>query len=91
MESGVHSSLHSNCDHQIICARFNLKIYYPLPYEREIWHYKKANIDLIQQEIREFNWSWAFHRKNINEKVSILNNTINNVLQMKIVPTKREL
>ena len=30
--------------------------------------------------IREFNWERAFHRKNINEKVSILNNTINNVL-----------
>ena len=80
MESGVHSSLHSNCYHQIIYARFNLKIYYPPPYEREIWHYKKANSDLIQQVIGEFNWERAFHRKNINEKVSILNNTINNVL-----------
>ena len=38
------------------------------------------NIGLIQQAIREFNWERAFHRKNINEKVSILNNTINNVL-----------
>ena len=36
MESGVHSSLHSNCHHQTVYARFNLKIYYPLPYEREI-------------------------------------------------------
>ena len=80
MESGVHSSLHSNCHHQIIYARFNLKIYYPPRYEREIWHYKKTNIDLIQQAIREFNWERAFHRKNINAKVSISNNTINNVL-----------
>ena len=56
------------------------KIYYSPPYKREIWHYKKANIDLIQQAIREFNWERPFHRKNINEKVSILNNTINNVL-----------
>ena len=38
------------------------------------------NIDLIQQAIHDFNWERAFHRKNINEKVSILNNTINNVL-----------
>ena len=36
MESGVHSSLHENCHNQIIYAKFNLKIYYPLPYEREI-------------------------------------------------------
>ena len=80
MESGVHSSLHWNFCHQITYARFNLKIYYPFPYEREIWHYKNANIDLIQQAIRDFNWERAFHTKNINEKVPILNNTINNVL-----------
>ena len=80
MESGVYSSLHSNCHHQIIYARFSLKIFYPSTYEPEIWHYKKANIDLIQQAIPEFNWERAFHRKNINEKVSILNNTINNAL-----------
>ena len=36
MESGVHTSLHKNCHHQIIYAKFNLKIYYPPPYEREI-------------------------------------------------------
>ena len=80
MESDIHPSLHSNCHYQIIYVRFNLKIYYPPPYERAIWHYRKANVDLIQQAIREFNWKRPFHRKNINEKVSILNNTINNVL-----------
>ena len=36
MESGEHSSLLENCHHQIIYAKFNLKIYYPPPYEREI-------------------------------------------------------
>ena len=97
MESGVHSSQHLNYQYQIIYTRFNLKIYYPpahpfhspppLPnYEHEIWHYKKANIDLIQQAIREFNWKRAFHGMNINEKVSILNNTINNVLSFPASP-----
>ena len=80
MESGVHSSLYSNCHHQIIYGRFNLKIYYPHPYEHQIWHYKKAKIDLIQQAIHEFNWERDFDGKNIHEKVSILNNTVNNLL-----------
>ena len=31
MESGVHSSLHQNCQHQIICAKINLKVFYPPP------------------------------------------------------------
>ena len=31
LESGVYHSLHQNCHHQIIFAKFNLKVYYPLP------------------------------------------------------------
>ena len=37
MEFGVRSSLHSNCHHQIVIARINLKMCYPPPYELEIW------------------------------------------------------
>ena len=36
IESGVHSSLHSNCHHHITFAKFSLKIHYPPPYEREV-------------------------------------------------------
>ena len=51
MASGVHPSLHPSCHHQIIYAKFNLKIYYPPPYEREVWHYQEANIDAIRTAI----------------------------------------
>ena len=51
MESGVHSSLHANYHHHITFAKFNLKIHYPPPYEREVWHYQKANVDQIRQAI----------------------------------------
>ena len=29
MESGVHSSFYPNCHHQIVFAKFNLKIFHP--------------------------------------------------------------
>ena len=35
-ESGVHSSLHANCHHQITYVKFNLNAIYPPPYEREV-------------------------------------------------------
>ena len=38
IESGVHSSLHSNCHYQIIFAKFHLEIVYPPPYVREVWY-----------------------------------------------------
>ena len=43
IESGVHSSLHSNCHHQIIFAKFNLEVVYPLHYVQQVSYYKDAN------------------------------------------------
>ena len=80
IESGVHPSLHSNCHHQIVFAKFNLDIVYPPPYEREIWHYQKANIDLIKRAINSFDWEKAFSNIDIDKMVSIFNQTIINIL-----------
>ena len=38
IDSGIHSSLHHNCHHQIIFCKLNLKIEYPPPYAREVWN-----------------------------------------------------
>ena len=81
MESGVHSSLHPNCQHhQIVFARINLKTYYPQPYEREIWHYEKANADLIRRSIDQFSWDIRFPHIDVNQKVHLFNQTIKNIL-----------
>ena len=79
MESGVHSSLHQNCHHQIIYAKINLKVFYPPPYEREIWHYQRANVDQIQRAIDQFSWEKSFRNLNINEMVFLFNKTIKNI------------
>ena len=80
MNSGVHSSLHPNCHHQIIHAKFNLKIFCPPPYERVVWHYQDANNDLIQRSISQFNWERAFSNKGVNKQISIFNETILNTM-----------
>ena len=49
MESWVHKSLHSNCHHQITYTKFNFKVHYLAPYEREIGHYDKPNVDHIRK------------------------------------------
>ena len=54
MSSGIHSSLHQNCHHQIIFAKFNLKVHYPSPYEREVWHFKKANTHISKGPSMDF-------------------------------------
>ena len=50
-ESGVHQSLHPNCHHQVIYAKFNSKVHYPPSYEREVSYYKEVNTDLIRRPI----------------------------------------
>ena len=77
-ESGVHSSLHSNCYHLIIFAKFNLEVVYPPSWE--VWHYKDANTELIRRAINEFNWQRAFLNTSVNEKVDICNSAILNIL-----------
>ena len=85
IESGVHPSLHPNCHHQIIFAKLNLDIVYPPPYEREIWHYQKANIDLIKCAINLFDWEEAFSNIDVYKMVYIFNQTIIDV-QCNFIP-----
>ena len=79
-ESGVHSSLHPNCHHRIVFAKINLKICYPPPCEREIWHYEKANADIIPKSIDQFPWDNRFSNLDVDQKVHLLNQTIKNIL-----------
>ena len=88
MNSGVHSSLH--CHHQIIHAKFNLKIFYPPPHERVVWHYQDTNNDLIQRSISQFNWERAFSNKSVNMQISILDETILNIMT-KFIPHETKI
>ena len=80
IESGVHSFLHSSCNYQIIFAKFNLKICYPPPYSRQVWHFKEVETDVIRRAVNDFNWERAFSNTNVNQKVCIFNKSVLNVL-----------
>ena len=80
MNSGVHSSLHPNCHHRIIHAKFNLKISYPPPNKRVVWYYQDANNDLIQWSIFQFNFERTFSNKDVNKQISIVNETVPNIM-----------
>ena len=73
LESGVQSSLHQNCHHQIVFTRFNLKVVFPSPYEREVWHFKKANVYHIRKAIKGFQWEKSFQNMNVNDMVHLFN------------------
>ena len=80
IESGVHPSLYPNCHHQIIYAKFELKIYYPPSYEREVWHYQNADSNATKKAITDFSWERAFENLSADEKVSLFNKTIKSII-----------
>ena len=80
MESRVHPSLHPNRHHQKIHTKFKLKFYYPPPYDSEVWHYQNADFNAIKKAITEFYWESTFENLSVDEKVSIANKTIKNIL-----------
>ena len=57
-------------------AKFNLKIFYPPAYKREIWHYNKINTDLIDRSIHEFSWESRFPNTVANQKVCLFSETM---------------
>ena len=61
-------------------ARFNLKVVFPPPYEREVWHFKKANVDHIKKAINGFQWEKSFQNMKVNDMVQLFNKTIKNIL-----------
>ena len=54
MNSGVHSSLHPNCHHQIVHSSFNLNIHYPPPYQRLTWDYKRTDSIKIREALDSY-------------------------------------
>ena len=71
-DSGIHPSLNFNCHHQIIYGKFNLKNFYPAPYERHIWHHKHANDDMKDESFHSYKSYSQCHENFIpNEIVTI--------------------
>ena len=81
LESVVRPSLDPTVKHQITFCKINFKIP-PLPkYVRKIWHFNRANADLIKRAICEFPWEAKLRRyPNPNHQVDLLNKSILNIM-----------
>ena len=88
MESGVYSSLHSNCHHQVVFAKFKLSILYPSHYERTVSFYEKANPELIRRAINEFDWIRALSNVSTAKKVCYFTETLLNIIH-NFIPHER--
>ena len=81
MHSGVQPSLHPNCYHEVIFAKFNLFIFYPPLCKGLVWYYQQANTDLIKRAIELFDWEKRLSNLDVNKQVSVFNETIMNIFE----------
>ena len=87
MDAGVHPSHHSKCHHQVIYVKLNLQVEYPPPYTHEIWDYGKAQFDLINKAIENFDWNKLFSGQDIHDQVNLFDTTILNIFR-NFIPNK---
>ena len=80
VDFGIHPSLHENCFHLISYSKFDLKIFYPPPYERTVWHCRQADTVLIKRSSENFDWKNAFSNCNPNEQVPVLTKSVLNIM-----------
>ena len=66
INSGAHSSLHSICHHHTVHSRFNLNVYYPLPYQRITRDCRKENSRQIRKALDTVKWEGRFDKNNLN-------------------------
>ena len=81
LDSGVRPSLDPTVKHQITFCKINFKIP-PLPkFSRRIWHFNRAQTNLIQQAISVFPWEARLRQDpNPNHQVNLLNNCVLNIM-----------
>ena len=56
LDCGTRASLDSSCHHQLTHCKINFRIPPPLPFDRKIWHYSRANADAIKRSMTLFPW-----------------------------------
>ena len=78
---GVDVTIFDKCYHDIIHRKINIRVPLPLTYVREVWDYRKANVENIKKAISNFNWNKAFENLAIDEKVALLNQTLLNIFR----------
>ena len=84
VESGVHVSLDSQCQHQIIYGKLSISMPSPPPFQRTLWDYSKADLQSIQHKINAIDWDSRFNGLGSDEMADILTNELYSILSSNI-------
>ena len=83
---GIEQPIYEKCHHNITYGTLDFNVPLPPPYYRDIWDYKNADAESIQNAISNFDWPKAYRNKNANENCKLLTDTL--IFLENIFPTK---
>ena len=78
-DNGVDPTLYKTCHHNLIFGKISSNIPLQPPFYRDIWDYKRANVEMIQKAITDYNWKRAFSNSSVNENVRFFGETLKNI------------
>ena len=78
---GIEQSIFEKCHRSILCGALDFIVPQNPPYCREIWDYKDADIESIQNAVSNIDWSEACRIKNANENCKVLTNTLMDIFR----------
>ena len=78
-DNGVDPTLYKTCHHNLIFGKICSNIPLHPPFYRDIWDYKRANVEMIQKAITDYNWKRAFSNSSVNENVRFFGETLKNI------------
>ena len=84
LQSGVHSSLDQNCQHQIIYGKINISLPSPPPYKRTVWEYDKASVAKIKAVLNAVDWKTMFCGFGSDDMADIFTNITYSILSENI-------
>ena len=80
LDSGTRASLDSYCYHQIVHCKINFRIP-PLPFDRKIWHFNRANSASIKRSMTNFPWRQQLNiNTDPNWQVKTFTDTLLNIM-----------
>ena len=79
---GFDASIFDKCQLNIIYNKISISVPLPRIDVREVWDYKKANIENVKKTVSNFNYNKPFKNLSIDEKVEPLNKNLPNILEI---------
>ena len=86
--SGGELSLYEKCHHNLIYGKINFNVPLPPQYIGEVWDYKNAQVENIQESVSGIDWDFMFQGKTVNQNVNILNECLLNFFH-NFIPNKK--